>query len=85
MNALNGLQSSLAAYQSASNQFVQSVVPRNAEATGQQTTNAQNEASKPSLETAAVNLKGAEQMSEANIKALKTEGQLIGQLLDIMA
>ncbi len=87
MNTLNDLQTSLTTYQSASDQLVQATIPHspNAAVTKPQTNSTLNESTKPSLEAAAVNLKGAEQMSEANIKALKTEDQLIGRLLDIMA
>jgi len=78
MNTLNGLQSSLASFQNASNQLIQASTPQNATDTATAPT-------QPTVETAVVNLKNSEQMSEANIKALKTEDQMIGRLLDIMA
>jgi len=83
MNTINGLQHSLSAYQTASHRLIEATIPSKANLENSQTAQSPNTQLKPSLESSVVDLKGAERMSEANIKALKTEDQLIGRLLDI--
>ncbi|GEM_PF-4505056 len=80
MNSLQAVQQGLLHYQQASDQMIQATTPQTPE---QMANNKKNPT--PSIETAATNMVQGKEMSEASIKALKTEDSLIGHLLDIMA